>query len=199
MQEYTDRSLDLIFQEIIANNDVLQEDIKYEIIRENKVPGFKKITIQAYTYKDVIQSMETYLTSIFEALQVTFTMNINYNKDRYSAYIKVNDGSLVIGSHGSNIQALEVLTAKMLNNQYHNNFKIYLDVNKYRYNREKNLKDLARNLAKDVVATKMDIKLEPMNSYERRIIHKLLDGFEHVKTKSYDDHKQRYIIIHYQK
>lgn len=199
MQEYTNRSLDLILKEIIDNSGVLLEDIKYEIIKESKVPGFKKITVKAYTYKDVLISMEDYLNNIFEAMNITFKVEASYLNNRYKVNINVSDGSLVIGSHGSNIQSLETLTAKMLSNKYHNNFKIYLDVNNYRYNREKNLKDLAKNLAKDVVATKMDIKLDPMNSYERRIIHKLLDGFDHVETKSYDDHKQRYIIIHYKK
>lgn len=199
MQEYTNKSLDLILQEIIANCDVLHEDIKYEVISENKVPGFKKITIKAYTYKDVLKSIEDYLTNVFEAMNLTFQVEAIYEQHRYRVNIKVDDGSLVIGSHGSNIQALETLLAKMLSNHYHDNFKLYLDVNKYRFNREKNLTHLAKSLAKEVVATKMDVKLDPMNSYERRLIHKLLDGFEHVETKSYDDHKQRYIIIHYKK
>ena len=105
-----------------------------------------------------------------------------------------NDG-LLIGKNGKNLKAISFYTGLHINKELGKNFRFLIDVNDYNKKREKRLESLAKRTAKEVAKTKIEAKLDPMNSYERRIIHNALTNFKNVYTESEGEEPNRYVVI----
>lgn len=140
--------------------------------------------------------IEEFLGKILSFLKVEdYRLNIFAEEEEI---IRINiwseSGGFLIGSNGENLKELEYLL-KIFLQQKNFSKKIILDINNYRKNREEKLKELARNLAHQVSLTKKEIKLPPMNAYERRIIHLELATNPNVITESVGEEPNRHLII----
>ena len=101
----------------------------------------------------------------------------------------------VIGRRGETLDALQYLTTLAVNRSSEEYFKVSLDTENYRSEREKTLVSLANRLAAKAKRTKRNVSLEPMNAYERKIIHSALQDDKEVSTFSVGDEPNRKIII----
>lgn len=108
-----------------------------------------------------------------------------------------NTGRL-IGHHGDNLQALHTLINNIVRNDYKEyGKKVFIDIEGYRERRKETVESLAKRMAKKVLKEKRSLKLEPMNSYERKVIHSILSNIEHISTHSEGVEPNRYLIIDY--
>lgn len=106
--------------------------------------------------------------------------------------------SKLIGFHGENLESVQFLMNTILKNAYPEfRKKIYLDIENYRRKRQENVSQMAERLALKVISNKRSIKLEPMNSYERKSIHSCLQGVEHIGTHSEGEEPNRRLVIDY--
>ena len=113
-----------------------------------------------------------------------------------STYILYSDNdSLLIGKNGKNLQALSKVVSQALTKQINQSFKFMLDVNDYKEKQEKKLIRLAKNIAREVKESKVEAKLDSMNSYERRIIHNTLTNNKYVYTESVGEEPNRCVVI----
>lgn len=104
----------------------------------------------------------------------------------------------MIGYHGDSLDAYQFLLTSAVNNHFpHFRGRIYLDVDSYKANREATLTNLAKRMANKVVVARRSMKLEPMRSYERKVIHNVLTGMDHISTHSEGEEPKRYIVIDY--
>ena len=118
------------------------------------------------------------------------------NKAEIPTYTIYSDNDwLLIGKNGKNLKALSILTSQHLLNELGRNFKFIIDINSYKEKREKSLESLARRIAREVANTKVEAKLDSMNSYERRIIHNALTNSKTVYTESEGEEPNRYVVI----
>jgi len=104
----------------------------------------------------------------------------------------------LIGYHGETLEAVQYLVNTIVKNQvptYHK--KIYIDVENYRRKRQETVEQIAERVAKKVLTTKRSIKLEPMNSFERKSIHFALSNIEHIATHSEGNEPNRCLVIDY--
>ena len=124
-------------------------------------------------------------------------ISIEINSDDSSLIYIVNSDNdgLLIGKNGKNLQALSLITSQAIKNMLSTSFKFIIDVGEYKLKREKSLEILALNIAKEVQSTKIEAKLDSMNSYERRIIHNVLKNNKYVYTKSEGEEPKRFVII----
>ena len=106
-----------------------------------------------------------------------------------------SNNSLLIGKDGKNLKALEQLVRAYVSNNWNNSLKIILNVENYREKRIQALERLAIKVAREVRNTKVDVELENMNSFERRIIHNKLVNFKGVSTVSVGEEPNRHIVI----
>ena len=97
--------------------------------------------------------------------------------------------------NGKNLKALSILVSQHLNNELGKNYKFTLDVNEYKEKREKSLERLAKRIAREVKATKVEVKLDSMNSYERRIIHNALTNYKGIFTESEGKEPNRHVVV----
>lgn len=197
MKKYTGKNLEQVLKDITVQQDVTQDEIEYKIIDQSGFSIFSKIEIEAFTYKDCIDSINDYLVSVLEAMDFEVEIAIKYENGDYFVNINTDNNGLIIGVNGKNLYALETLTRQALSNMYHKRFFITLDVNDYFKDKEEKLKRFAYKIAAEVGKTKIDANLDPMPNYDRKVIHKVLKDVHYVNTKSYGEGKTRHLIVHY--
>lgn len=198
MKTYTGKNVEAILETIAAQQDVDVKDIVYKEIGKSGFSIFAKTEIEAYTYKDCMESIKKYITDVLNAMGYEVNeINIDYKDNDYHVNINTDNNALVIGINGKNLYALETLTRQVMSNLYKKKFFITLDVNDYFNEKEEKLKRFAYKIAAEVGKTKIDAKLDPMPNYDRKVIHKVLKDVHYVNTKSYGDGKNRHLVVHY--
>ena len=188
-------------EEAISNATIdLQETQNNLIIKElEEIKGglfkSKKVEIEVIERREVVKYIKEYLQKLLKDLGFTVNIEIK-NKDEIPTYTIYSDNdALLIGKNGKNLKALSILTSQHLLNELGKNFKFTIDINSYKEKREKSLEYLAKKIAREVAATKVEAKLDSMNSYERRIIHNALTNNKQVYTESEGEEPKRYVVI----
>ncbi len=188
-------------EEAIMNATIdLQETKDNLIIKElEEIKGglfkSKKIEIEVVERREVVKYIKEYIQKLLKNLGFTANIEIK-NKDEIPTYTIYSDNdALLIGKNGKNLKALTILTNQHLLNELGKNFKFVIDINSYKEKREKSLEYLAKRVAKEVASTKIEVKLDCMNSYERRIIHNILTDNKKVYTESEGEEPNRYVVI----
>ena len=175
----------------------VEENLFIKEISETKGGLFKskKVEIEVIEKREVIKHIKDYLIKVLK--DMGFVVNIEVkNKEEVPKYIIFSDNdALLIGKNGKNLKALSILVSQHLNNELGKNYKFTIDINEYKEKREKTLERLARRIGKEVRTTKVEAKLDSMNSYERRIIHNALSNFKGVYTESEGEEPNRCVVI----
>ena len=185
-----------ILAEILKENNLTEEDVVYTT-KENKGKLFKgsTVTVTVIKKEDLYQEAKEFLKQIIEGLGLEVSFEMQKREGVTIIKIFSNRNAILIGKNGQTLKTLELLVKQMLNAKYGVNLSIMLDVENYRKKKERNLEFLAKKTAKEVVKTKVEVHLENMNSYERRIIHNCLTNFKGVKTESEGVEPNRHIVI----
>ena len=175
----------------------VEENLFIKEIGESKGGLFKskKVEIEVIEKREVVKHIKEYLIKTLK--NMGFNVNIEVkNKEEVPKYIIFSDNdALLIGKNGKNLKALSILVSQHLNNELGKNYKFVLDINEYKEKREKSLERLAKRIAREVRTTKVEAKLDSMNSYERRIIHNALTSFKGVYTESEGEEPNRCVVI----
>jgi spoIIIJ-associated protein len=103
----------------------------------------------------------------------------------------------LIGKEGKTLNALQTLIRQSIKNNTGLLIKLNLDVSNYKLKKLKNIERLVRGIAEDVEASQISVSLDPMNSYERRLVHTLIDEYPNLITESTGEGKERHVTIKY--
>lgn len=182
-------------EEELPQEDVVEETVVQEIIDKPEEKLEKQKT--KYTSSDIIMYVSKYLNHMIYLYNQIGEVEVKEEGKDFLAYIKGDDLSMFIGYHGEVLEAFQRIINTTLQNKFDFRGRLFLDVQGYKDRRKKTLVDLAKRMAKNVVSTKKSYSLEPMNSYERRIIHTALQGYKNVSTHSEGEGKERHLIIDY--
>ena len=138
-----------------------------------------------------------FLDSVFQAMELPVNISMEYEKEADSLNIDFagQDMGILIGKRGQTLDSLQYLTSLVVNRDTKNFVRIKLDTEDYRRRRKETLENLAGNIARKVKKTRRAVSLEPMNPYERRIIHSSLQGNRFVETHSEGNEPYRYVVV----
>ena len=155
----------------------------------------KKIEIEVIEKRELIKFIKEYIYSLVKNMGFSVQIEI-FNKEETPIYkIYSDNDALLIGKDGKNLKALQHIVIQAIKKETNNNFKVVLDVNKKQKKKEKHLEFLAKKVAREVATTKVEVKLDSMNSYERRIIHNALTNNKKVYTESTGEEPNRCVVI----
>ena len=145
--------------------------------------------------RELVKDIKDYLVKLLKNMGYSVNIEVK-NKEEVPKYIIFSDNdALLIGKNGKNLKALSLVVSGYLNKELGRNYKFIIDVNEYKEKREQSLERLAKRIAREVGQTKIAAKLDPMNSYERRIIHNILTNNKKVYTESEGEEPNRYVVI----
>ena len=141
--------------------------------------------------------INNFLENVFSAMKMNVNVNSSYSQNDACVTVDLSgeDMGILIGKRGQTLDALQYLVSLIVNKEMEEYIRVKVDTEDYRSRRQKTLENLAKNLAYKVKRTKRPVSLEPMNPYERRIIHSALQGDRYVTTYSEGDEPFRRVVI----
>lgn len=181
----------------LQENNLTENDI---YIIENPVEGklfSKKVSIDIIKKSDIIDFIKEYFSQLSRLMNLEINIEVRENDDIYSILLVSNNNSILIGKEGRTLDALQTLIRQSLNNQLNIKLKLNLDASNYKAKKNKNLEYEVKKIAKEVLRTKIDAKLDPMTSFERRIVHNTVNEFDNLTTESFGEIPNRYVMIKY--
>lgn len=192
---YTGKTKEEAISNALIDLNAKQDEVII-IEKETKKTLFnKKVEILAITKSELNKEIKDFLYKTVK--DMGFDCNIETKtRDTQLIYnIISSTSSVLIGKNGKTIDSLQTLASQMVSTKYNTFYKFTVDVNDYKNQRKSRLEKLAKYTAKDVAKSKQPVSLEPMNSYERRIIHNVLTNSKDVITQSEGEEPNRYVVI----
>jgi len=145
---------------------------------------------------DLAQRTEEVLTQIVEKMHVSASVEVSQSDSTIDAAIEGEDAAILIGREGRTLDALQLLVNIMVNRgREEDRVRVVVDVEGYKGKRAENLEQLANSLAQKVAQEKQPLSMEPMNAFDRRIIHMALRESTEVITESQGEGSERHIVI----
>lgn len=157
--------------------------------------GKKKYTAYVVTKYDVKAYVKEFLNELASKMNTSFNVEVNEKDGVISAIIVTDDSGVMIGKEGKNLNAIQTVLRQSLRKYGNFDIKVNLDISGYKAKREKNIEREVRKIAKEVLKTKIEAKLDPMNSYERRIVHTIIAEYDGLATQSEGEAPNRYVVI----
>ena len=164
-------------------------------LEERKGLFSKKAEVAIITKEEINKSIKEYILKIIKEMGLDAQIEIKNREERPIFNIITKDSNILIGKNGRTIDSLQTITTAMLKQELGTHYYFLIDVNDYKQRKEKRLEKLAKYTAKDVARTKIEVSLDPMNSYERRIIHNTLSNSKDVYTESVGEEPNRYVVV----
>ena len=169
---------------------VVKEEEKEVVVKERQKPVNLDVA-------KITESATTFLTDVCSAMGLEVKVNVDVDKEEGDVNIDLagkNMGSL-IGKRGQTLDSLQYLVSLVVNKESESYLRVKLDTENYRKRRKETLESLAKNIAYKVKSTRRNVSLEPMNPYERRIIHSALQNDKFVSTRSEGEEPFRHIVV----
>lgn len=165
-----------------------------EDMDETKKESSKYTTIMPN--EEIERRITTFLTDMFKAMGFEVTIKVSFD-DPECVYVDLSGPNMgvLIGKRGQTLDSIQYLTSLVVNKGKDKYVRIKLDTEDYRNRRKETLESLARNIAYKVKRTRRPVSLEPMNPYERRIIHSALQNDKFVSTKSEGEEPFRHVVV----
>ena len=155
----------------------------------------KKVEIEVIERNELIQFIKDYTYTTLKNMGFSVKIEILNKNETPTFRIYSDNDALLIGKEGKNLKALRHIIGQAIKKETNNNFKFVVDVSNYQEKKEKHLVFLAKKIAREVAASKVEVKLDSMNSYERRIIHNALTNNKKVYTESTGEEPNRCVVI----
>ena len=192
-QEFICKTLDEGMELAVSYFHLSEEKIFLNILEEDE-NGFK---VEALVDINLALEGKKYIESILQAMNINYQLEVRSLNNETEIYynIHTDENPLLIGVKGKTLDALQVLVRNLLQTYSKELVVVNVDVGSYRENRKHQLEVLATKIAKEVAKTKVPVKLKPMSSYERRIIHNKLSEWRDVFTESEGEGTNRCLVI----
>lgn len=199
--EVSAKTVDDAITEASIKLGTTSDKIEVEVIEKGST-GFlgiksKPAIIKARKKNDTVDNIREFLENVFSAMNMEITIDIKKAEDDkvYEVELSGKEMGLLIGKRGQTLDSLQYLTNLAVNKHSDGYIKVKLDTEDYRQRRKDTLENLAKNIAYKVKRTKRPVSLEPMNPFERRVIHSALQGDRYVETHSEGEEPFRHVVV----
>jgi spoIIIJ-associated protein len=204
-KEFRGKTKDEALMQASVELGVASTDLDYEVVVE-ETKGFlgigsKPCVIKARKKKTFEDDVQDYLESLFKAMDIQTEIQIDFDETENVLSINLEgpEMGILIGKRGQTLDALQYIISLAVNKKTESYIRVKLDTENYRARRKETLENLAKNIAFKVKRSKRAFALEPMNPYERRIIHATLQNDKYVSTRSEGEEPYRKVIIYLKK
>lgn len=204
-QEFTGKTVDDAITEALIALETTSDKIEYEVIEEGGGGLFgmfsKDAKIKARKKASDEDILKDFLSGVLEKMEIDAVPIIEIDEEVKCININIDgaDTGDLIGKRGQTLDAVQYLASIVANKGKDDYYRVKLDTRNYRERRQKTLENLAKNVASKVKKTRRKVVLEPMNPYERRIIHSYLQNDRFIETKSQGEEPNRKVVVYYKR
>lgn len=195
------KTVDDAITKALIELETTSDKLVYEVVDKGSAGflgiGAKPAIIRARKEVTLEDKAVGFLKQVFEAMSLPVEIQVSYNDEEKEMSINLvgEDMGILIGKRGQTLDSLQYLVGIVVNKGSEGYIRVKLDTENYRSRRKETLETLAKNIAYKVKRTKRSVSLEPMNPYERRIIHAALQNDKYVTTRSEGEEPFRHVVI----
>ena len=196
------KTVDEAITKALIQLETTSDKLEYEIVDKgsNGILGFigsKPAVIRARKKETLEDMAMTFLSDVFGAMDLTVSLETEFDEGERELSINMSgdDMGILIGKRGQTLDSLQYLVSLVVNKESEDYIRVKLDTENYRERRKETLETLAKNIAYKVKRTRRPVSLEPMNPYERRIIHSALQNDKFVVTRSDGEEPFRHVVL----
>ena len=200
--EISAKNVDDAITQATVQLGITSDQLEYEVLDKGSTGflgiGSKNAVIKARKKFSIDENVVEFLSSIFDAMKMEVEILVAVNEEEHiiEVELKGDDMGILIGKRGQTLDSIQYLTSLVLNKGKEKYVRIKVDTENYRQRRKDTLESLAKNIAYKVKRSRRSVALEPMNPYERRIIHSALQGDKFVSTKSEGEEPFRHVVVY---
>lgn len=200
-REFSAKTLDDAITDAKVKLEATTENFEYEVIDKGSSGflgiGSRPAKIRARKILNAREKAEEFLERVFDAMQISVNVNIVENMDEKVMNIDLSgdDMGVLIGKRGQTLDSLQYLVSLVVNKDGEEYVRVKVDTENYRQRRKDTLENLAKNISFKVKRTGRTVTLEPMNPYERRVIHSALQNDKFVETHSEGEEPFRRVVV----
>ncbi|WP_077623773.1 RNA-binding cell elongation regulator Jag/EloR [Sediminibacillus massiliensis] len=196
----TGQTVEDAVQSALKQLNTIRDQVDVEIIDEGKkgllgLFGSKPAIVKVSVLQNPIQKAETYIKQVTQQLGADVEVSSFVNGKEVTFELTGDKIAILIGKRGQTLNALQYLLQLALNNSADKYYTVHLDAEGYRGRRKETLHNLASRLAEKAISTRKEVSLEPMPSYERKVIHTALQHHDKVTTHSAGEEPNRHVVI----
>ena len=194
---FTGKTKEEAIQNAIENLQELETNLIIKVKEEQKGGLFKssRVEIEVIEKRDIVKYIKDFIITTLKNAGYSVNVEVKTKEEVPTYTIFSDNDSLLIGKNGKNLNALSLIVKENIIKETGEPYRFVIDVNDYKEKNDQRLERLARKLGREVKLTKDAVKLDPMNSYERRIIHNTLTKNKYVTTESEGEEPNRYVVI----
>jgi len=197
----TAKTVDEAVTKALIELETTSDKLEYEVVEKGSAGflgiGAKPAVIRVKKKETIADKAMDFLTQIFDAMGMDVSIKAAYNEEEQELSLELEGGDMgiLIGKRGQTLDSLQYLVSLIVNKDTDGYLRVKLDTENYRERRKETLETLAKNIAYKVKRTRRPVSLEPMNPYERRIIHAAVQNDKYVTTRSEGEEPFRHVVI----
>lgn len=199
--EFSAKTVDDAITDACQKLSVTSDKLEYIVVEEGSLGflgiGAKPAIIKAKSKASIDGMAKEFLEDVFKAMNMVVSVEVRYHEESRNMNIELSGDEMgvLIGKRGQTLDSLQYLVSLVVNKDAEEYIRVKVDTEDYRKRRRETLENLAKNIAYKVKRTKRPVSLEPMNPYERRVIHYALQNDRYVTTHSEGDEPFRRVVV----
>jgi len=201
MMQFSAKTVNDAIIEACQKLAVTSDKLEVEVVEEGSSGflgiGSKPAVIKVKIKSSIEDIAKEFLNEVFHAMNLAVVIDIKYDEDERTMDIDLSGDEMgvLIGKRGQTLDSLQYLVSLVVNKDNEDYIRVKVDTENYRQRRKDTLENLAKNISYKVKRTKRAVSLEPMNPYERRIIHSALQNDRYVTTHSEGEEPYRHVVF----
>lgn len=195
---YEDKTIEKALEKCLNDLNVNKDDIYYkEEIQKGSLLKASKAIIEVIKKDDIKILINNFIKEIGKYINLTIKTDIYFTDENIKVILDSKNNAVLIGKNGKMLNSIQTLLKKHIENETSMNLKVYIDIENYKQKKIENLEKNVRKIINEVLLTKIDAKLDEMNSYERRIVHNIVSEYDFIISESFGETPHRYVVIKY--
>ncbi len=195
---YKGKNEEEILSKALEELNLKEEDIIYKTSEEKSgLFGSKKVILELVKINDIADYGKNLIEKLLENLKIDGNIERKIREKQISYKIHSDKNNILIGKRGKILDSIQTFIKQSINSKFGLYVNVIIDVENYKEKQNYYLERDVKKIAREVTLSKVDVKLDPMNSYERRIVHNALSKFEYIETISEGEEPNRCVVIKY--
>ena len=192
---YEAKTFEEAINKALAELNITEDNLILKSKEEKQGLLKKSVKLEVINVNELVNYLKESLSTIMNLMNIESNLEVRRREKNIEIKIFSNQNSILIGKEGRNLESLQNILRQILLKEEINDYKIILDIENYKEKKVTHLERTVRQIAREVAKTKVEAKLDSMNSYERRIVHNALSKNKYVYTESVGEEPNRYVII----
>ena len=196
LHKYEGKNLEILKEQCLMELNVSENDLYLiELEKENGLFKGKKVIIEAITKDEIITAIKDFIKELSKNMGISANVEVRVENENVNVLLLTDNNNIMIGKDGKTLNSIQLILRQSMHDLNKFGLRIVVDVGDYKLKKLRNLEHEIKKICKEVLKTKVEVKLDPMNSYERRKVHSIVSEFESLESVSYGEDPNRYTVI----